>query len=73
MNETEKLAQFYKQTVNWTLRITKPWKRKHFMGEDHSYDNGWNDCIKEMTKNGKRLKIYVEKQITEGQRISKIP
>lgn len=43
--------------VKKSFSITTPWK-KHTMNE--SYDNGWNDCLKELKKKQKDLIKWIE-------------
>jgi len=61
--DVKKLRAYSFDLVRSTLRIVKPWKKTAY-GVDgihatelntQRYVDGWNDCIKEVAKNGKNL------------------
>ena len=52
----EKMYQQLRFELMTFFRIVKPWKKRlDIGGDEHTYAKGWNDCIKEIKKNGDKF------------------
>lgn len=56
--EKEQLLNYTRLIMDWTVKITKPWKKSESVANDYTQDyaRGLNDCIKEITKNHQNLR-----------------
>ena len=54
IKEEDELKNYTLHVLKMFLRTVKPWKKGQELGRSVDYSTGWNDCVKEMKKEGDR-------------------
>lgn len=57
MNDFKQLRPLFKMF----LKTNKPWSKKTYSELSQHYDNGWNDCLKELQKNADKWFVHMDK------------